>query len=273
MRVVQLSDTHLMPGGAPFREIADTSAALARAAETIAGLAERVGPIDLVLVTGDLVEEGDAESYARFRELTAAIPAPMAVIPGNHDDREELRAAFADQPQMPRSGPVNWRLDLRGATVVGLDSLVDGAPHGALPPETLDWLRRAIAGLPDTPLIVAVHHPPFPVGIPFMDGIGLRAPEALLAILAERFGPTLLVAGHVHRTVMATGGHKAMAIAPSPSHAIALDADPEAPLTLTLEPGGVLLHELRQVAGQPRFVSQLVPVGPAPESRPFVPES
>ena len=119
MRIVQLSDTHLMPGGAPFREIADTSAALARAAETIAGLAERVGPIDLVLVTGDLVEEGDAESYARFRDLTSGISAPIAAIPGNHDDREELRAAFADQPQMPRSGPPGQRARGRRGGVCG----------------------------------------------------------------------------------------------------------------------------------------------------------
>src|SRR3546814_10521996 len=38
------------------------------------------------------------EEYARFREIAAALNAPLYAIPGNHDGRETMRAAFTDAP-------------------------------------------------------------------------------------------------------------------------------------------------------------------------------
>jgi 3',5'-cyclic AMP phosphodiesterase CpdA len=51
---------------------------------------------DLVLVTGDLVDKGEAQEYAVARELLDGIGIPFLVIPGNHDNRENFRVAFAD---------------------------------------------------------------------------------------------------------------------------------------------------------------------------------
>ena len=49
-----------------------------------------------MLLTGDLTETGDPRAYARLRELLAPLAMDVHPIPGNHDDRDALREAFAD---------------------------------------------------------------------------------------------------------------------------------------------------------------------------------
>ena len=50
---------------------------------------------DAVLVSGDLAEHGTAAEYERVRELLAPLPMPVHVLPGNHDDRDVMRANWA----------------------------------------------------------------------------------------------------------------------------------------------------------------------------------
>ena len=58
---------------------------------------------DVVLATGDLVDGGKPEEYARLRRLLAPLAMPVYLIPGNHDARDALRAVFADHAYLPRS--------------------------------------------------------------------------------------------------------------------------------------------------------------------------
>src|SRR3546814_20369352 len=79
----------------------DTAVALRRCIEQIDALDPQP---DLVLHIGDLVERRTPEEYARFREIAAALNAPLYAIPGNHDGRATKRAALTDAPWMPRAG-------------------------------------------------------------------------------------------------------------------------------------------------------------------------
>jgi len=260
-RIVQLSDTHLVREGHLAYGAVDSGAALARAVETVARLPERTGPVDLVLVTGDIADTGDPAEYARFRALTAALPAPMAVIPGNHDAPGPFREGLAGLAGVVPSGPLSWSRRTGPAVLAGLDSTVPGAPHGLLGIEALACLDRAIAEAAGGPLIVALHHPPFETGIGFMDAQRLGNPDDLTARLGAHAGPALVVCGHVHRMILASGGPVPMAIAPSPAHAVCLDQRDGAPPTLMHEPGGVLLHEVIAGPGAPMIRSQVVPTG------------
>lgn len=268
-RILQLSDLHVVAEGARANGVVDTAAALSRAVATANDLVARTGPVDCVIVTGDLVDHGEPSEYAHLRRLLAPLASPLAVIPGNHDARDALRAAFADLPTMPASGPVNWRLTLGGLALIGLDSLVPGAPAGALSDETLAWLSAQIRELDGAPLVVGVHHPPFETGIPFMDRQGMTSPHRLAEVLRAHRGPCLVVSGHVHRTILATGGPVPMAIGPSPAHAVSLDPRADAAPSFVMEPGGMLLHELRDTADGPRLVSQVVPAGRFDGPHPF----
>ena len=59
MLIAQISDVHLKPEGVLAYGVADTATALARAVKHINTLNPRP---DLVLTTGDLVDEGASES-------------------------------------------------------------------------------------------------------------------------------------------------------------------------------------------------------------------
>ena len=59
---------------------------------------------DVVLITGDCVNSGSAAEYARFQALLRPLTMPVYVIPGNHDNREQLLAAFGGQGSTPLAG-------------------------------------------------------------------------------------------------------------------------------------------------------------------------
>ena len=53
-------------------------------------------PPDVVLCTGDLVNDGTDEQYAHLRRLLEPIEAPIRLVCGNHDDRAALRDPFGE---------------------------------------------------------------------------------------------------------------------------------------------------------------------------------
>ena len=89
--IAQITDTHIRPEGSLAYGRVDTSAFLARAVDHILHLDPRP---DVVLGTSDLVDGGTPAEYARLRHLLSPLPMPIYLIPGNHDDREALRAGL-----------------------------------------------------------------------------------------------------------------------------------------------------------------------------------
>jgi 3',5'-cyclic-AMP phosphodiesterase len=99
--IAQITDTHIRPEGVLAYGRVDTAPYLARAVQHLLGLTPRP---DVVLATVDLVDAGSAAEYERLRALLAPLPMPVYLIPGNHDDRDALVAAFADHRYLPRGG-------------------------------------------------------------------------------------------------------------------------------------------------------------------------
>src|SRR5437870_881255 len=108
MLIAQISDTHIKPEGVLAYGRVDTSAFLARAIDHILHLDPQA---DVVLATGDLVDGGTAAEYERLRHLLSPLPMPLYLIPGNHDDRDALRRAFAHHAYMPREGFIQYVVD------------------------------------------------------------------------------------------------------------------------------------------------------------------
>lgn len=264
-RILQLSDTHIVDPGELAYGVVDTGAALEAAVRHINRISDRIGPLDGVLVTGDLTDFGTASEYRRFRDITAELPGPLWVLPGNHDDREEMRRAFADDPLMPGAGPINWHVALADFDLIGLDSTVPGQPYGELPEESLDWLHGRLDQIAGRPVLIGIHHPPFETGLGHMDRQRLRTGDAFLDVLARHDGPVTVTCGHVHRFMVAAHGDITLMIAPSPSHAVTLDLRPHNPGTLTEETPGMVLHDWRDG----RFVSQFVAIGDFGTPSPF----
>ena len=244
-KIIQITDTHVVPEGQLAYGKVDTAAALEKAVETINRILPEVGPVDLVVVTGDLTDFGSMEEYRRFRRLMEPLSLPYRAVPGNHDHREMMRAAFADQGWMPKDGPIDWIAEFSDVVLIGLDTLVQGASHGRLSGRTLDFLKESMANHPAKRFLVGLHHPPVTTGIHAMDIQNLREAEPLRDMLKAHPGGARLICGHVHRNVVMDWGGIICQIAPGISHAVTLEQRANATNTLTIEPGAFMLHEIR----------------------------
>ncbi|HEY2871294.1 MAG TPA: metallophosphoesterase, partial [Reyranella sp.] len=138
MLIAQLSDPHIKSPGQLLYDRIDTAGYLERAVAHVL----KLDPLpDVVVMTGDLVDGGKPEEYAHLRRLIAPLSMPVYVIPGNHDGREALRAAFADQGYFPASGFLQYTVDSLPVRLIALDTLVEGKGHGELCAERLAWLE------------------------------------------------------------------------------------------------------------------------------------
>jgi 3',5'-cyclic AMP phosphodiesterase CpdA len=192
-RIVQLTDLHLTssPDGRSWR--ADVWTNFRRA---LAHVKSEIGGTDLLVLTGDLANQRRPETYARLREAVDGWSDRLQVLPGNHDDREMVRAAFGDR-LLPGRATLNFVARLGDFRLIGLDTLRPWHVHGLLGEEQLTWLAGEI-GQSETPTIVFMHHPPVRVGTWWLDKDLLRDHETLKDVV--RGSPVrALFCGHVHQ--------------------------------------------------------------------------
>lgn len=269
---IQITDTHIVSPGALAYGRSDTAAALRRAVATINAKLSCLVGIDCVIVTGDLTDHGTPAEYAHFTSVMAGLKLPWLAVPGNHDRRDAMRDAFRDAPWMPRLGPVHWVRDFGPFSVIGLDTLQEGAHHGKLCREGLAFLDRALAAMGDQPAVVATHHPWMHTGIPAMDADNLRNGAALIARLEAHPAPVRMISGHVHRAVTGQVGRVTCQIAPATCHAVLTDHHAASEPQLVLEPGGITICRWIADPG-PGLVSDVVPSGRFPGPWPFEDDS
>lgn len=255
MLIAQLSDLHLRPKGELYQDLVDSNAMFAAALDHLAGLDPAP---DLVLLTGDVVDEGKAAEYDVAREMLAAIAAPLLIIPGNHDDRELFRAAFADRMPMPAEGPIHFVRDHGHLRIVALDVTVPGEHHGAFDEACGQWLDGVLSEQPDRPTLVMMHQPPIRSGIDCIDDYNCRDGDRLAALIARHPQVERVLCGDVHRFLQARFGGTLLVAAPSTTTAIALRLSPKAEPASFVEPPAMLLHHL--IAGQ-GLVTHFVPIG------------
>ena len=238
MLIAQLTDLHLRPRGRAANRVVETNMLAERAFRAVM---TRPPLPDVVLLTGDLADQGLAEEYATLADLIArALPLPVFTIPGNHDDREVMLARLPGTRQ--EDGFVQYAINDFPVRLVMLDTLVPGEAHGALCARRLAWLDRTLAAAPDKPTLIAMHHPPFLCGIGHMDRLALRERAEFAAVLARHGQVQRILCGHDHRPVTARVGAAIASIAPSVAHQVELDLRPDARSAFVLEPPAYQLH-------------------------------
>ena len=239
MIIAQITDTHVLPEGRKLGGLIDTGTQLEAAVARLNGLST---PADVVLVTGDLADDGGRESYAVLRERLAALDCPFHLIPGNHDRRQLLVEAFPDHAYLPRTGFLQYAIEDHAVRLIALDTLIEGRDDGVLCEERLAWLDAALAAERDRPALVFMHHPPFESGIRWMDAMGLSGASGLRAVLGSHPQVRLVVCGHIHRPFHTVLGGVPVAVAPSTAWQVHLDLAPEAGPQAALEPAAAFLH-------------------------------
>ncbi len=266
MLVAHLSDLHVTMPDAPFARFANGAANLEAAIAHLNGLDHRP---DLVVVTGDLVNDGTDAEYTRLRDLFEPIASPLLLLLGNHDEPASLRAVFPEHQYLPERRPAHWVVDDYELRLVAVDTTLDERHDGVLEPDELEWLRATLDAAPaDRPTLLLMHHPPFVTGMWWMDYGGLEGAAALHEVVAERPNVVGVLAGHVHRPFHTTIGSALVSSAPAIAYqsclALADDSPPlvsdvAAPIPLVWWTGDRLLsahtdHRLPQHAMDLRTV-------------------
>lgn len=266
--IAQISDLHLKAHGKLSYGVVDTLAALRQA---VAHLNASQPRPDIVIVSGDLVDFGQAEEYAVLRPELERLHMPYYLVPGNHDDRAALRAAFADQGYLPASpeAPLDWVVDDYPLRLIGLDSTIPGRHGGQLEDSQLRWLDAQLAARPQAPTVLILHHPPFVSGIGHMDREPFLNAAALHEVIAAHPQVERLLCGHLHRSMQRRFAGSLCCVCPGVSHQIVLDLQVDAPAHFNLEPPGYLLHHWQ---GEQGLVTHTGVFGQYPGPYPFYDE-
>ena len=168
----------------------------------------------------------------------------MHLLPGNHDDPAALIASFGDTPYLGNGVSPAYTVEYPQATLVLANSWVQGSPAGCLGPAQLAWIDQVLGARRDVPAFVCLHHPPVPVGIPFLDGMILDDAAALAAVIGKHPHVVRVLAGHVHRDTSALFAGTLMTTAPSTLQQAALRLHDAEPPGYVADPTGFLLHIL-----------------------------
>jgi Icc protein len=263
--IAQISDLHIKAPGALAYGKVDTAAALKRC---VAALSEFRPRPDLVVISGDLVDTPTPEEYEHLKQLLAPLEIPCVGIPGNHDSREWMRAAFPEQRYAAPSGALDQTLSVDGLDVILLDSSVPRKPHGTLEAPTLQWLDTTLRSS-QQPALLFLHHPPFQTGIGHMDRQNLHNADEFAAVIKKHPRVRLVAAGHVHRATMTTFANVAATICPAPNHAVDLDLGELRVPSFKVEPPAFHLHVWFPGAGFGQVVTHTVPIGTFDGPHPF----
>ena len=216
-RIVQITDPHLFK---------DTNGELlgintqASFSQVLSEIQQQQYDYDLVLSTGDLVQDNSDEGYVRFRQEVKALNNKMVFwIPGNHDFQPKMFEILKEETVSAKKHILlgdKWQILL-------LDSQVQGVPHGQLEAEELDWLKLKLQEYPERYSLVVLHHHLLSTGSAWLDQHNLRNANELAEVLAPFKNVKALLYGHIHQQVDSEWlGYQVMA---TPSTCIQFKAD------------------------------------------------
>jgi len=213
LRILHLSDTHVYGDGRLHYGIVDTQAGLDR---VLARAATLTG-IDVVVVSGDLSEDGTAASYRILKSTlepwAAQRGAAVVYAMGNHD----LPDAFEEV-----LGPRETETTVGGFRIVTVDSSVPRAGYGHVDEAQLDRLRRVLATPSERGTLVVLHHPPVDPTTVLFEPLRLVDPEPLLDVCGAG-DVRLILAGHFHHGLVTEAGTAGIPVVVAPAVANTTD--------------------------------------------------
>ncbi|MGH1550514.1 metallophosphoesterase [Leifsonia poae] len=213
LRILHLSDTHLYGDGRLHYGIVDTLAGFDRVLARAATLTQ----VDVVVASGDLSDDGTADSYRRLKGTlepwAAERGAAIVYAMGNHDLRDGFEEVLGARETVTH---------VRGFRVVTVDTSVPGAGYGQVSEEQLDRLRDVLAEPSESGTVVVLHHPPVPPTTVLFEPLRLVDPEPLLEVCSAA-DVRLILAGHFHHGLVTEAGPAGIPVVVAPAVANTTD--------------------------------------------------
>lgn len=154
-----------------------------------------------LLVTGDLVNDGQPAEYAMLNTLLPELRSfgvPVLLGMGNHDARLPFRQVVLGEEDGDVRQPYYYSTEIGGVNVIMLDSQIPGEVAGHLGAEQLAWLADELAKPVNGGHLIALHHPPVSSTVALLDTMVLTNPADLAAVVAKQENVLGILSGHIH---------------------------------------------------------------------------
>ena len=215
MKFIHITDLHLVPEGEKLWGLDP----LARLNLCLADIAAHHADAAFCVISGDLTERGDVESYKALEACLRDFKIPVHLMMGNHDIRLNFKAVFGEGDE---NGFVQKHWALHGQHFICLDTLKGGASSaGLLDDARRTWLRAALEKAAGAPTFIFMHHPPFAIHHPLMDLIPLEDGEGFGDLLSDH-NVRHIFFGHAHRIISGQWRGISFSALPSLNHQLPL---------------------------------------------------
>lgn len=199
IRLLQITDPHLFSQPENSLLNVKTQASFQAVVQHIVQTNENAEqPFNLVLATGDLIQDHHIEGYHHFANITKTLNTPIVWLEGNHDTQPDMGNILAKYDHI---FPHKQILIGEKWHILMLNTQVIGKPSGELSPSQLTWLEEKLAEYPERFSLIAQHHNILPTHSAWLDQHSLKNAEALARVLAKFDKVKGIVHGHIHQQV------------------------------------------------------------------------
>lgn len=196
MKFIHISDLHLVAHEGPLNGLVPSELLEA----CLNDIEKWHADAAFCVISGDLAEFGEKEAYDYLKSRLAQFSLPTFLMIGNHDDRTVFQGVFTDHPQ-DAHGFVQHRHETDAGVFLFLDTKKEGEGEhsGSYCDARLAWLEKELVDVGEKLVYLFMHHPPFEIGIPYVDCIKLEESDAFKAALSRGRNIAHIFYGHVHR--------------------------------------------------------------------------
>ena len=191
IRLLQITDTHLFADTTKSLVGINTYNSLKAIIQQINQSGEQP---DLIILTGDLSQDGSTDSYEHLLAQFKIFNCPIYWILGNHDS-----AIALNQILTPSYFNNDKIIDLDSWKIILLNTHIPGKVSGDLADDQLELLQRSLANTKNQGCLVMLHHHPITINSEWLDKIGLQHPKAFLDIIEQAPAVKAVVWGHIHQ--------------------------------------------------------------------------
>jgi len=244
MKIIQISDTHLMPCKNDLNGLNPTK----NLESCIESINKFHADSEFCIITGDLTDRGDFEAYNDLRKILQKLKIPFYPIIGNHDQREIFLEVFPEV-QIDEYGFIQRSIRIPLGNILLLDTVEQGKDWGSFCKKRETWLRKQLKNTGDKSVYLFMHHPPFKIRIPALDRINIKKDSIRFQKIINEFSNIKhIFFGHVHRPITGSWFGIPFNAIPSTNHQIQLDLDERLYLSYNHEPTAysVILLEPQQ---------------------------
>lgn len=162
---------------------------------------------DLLLLTGDLVNDGLTADYDWLFHVLDKTNVPYLCLAGNHDVSVEhghdlpfqwrTLSPITKDKRLIEHHRLHIAMPNLDWQLLAINSAVSGQSYGQIDKDGLNFLNNHLKT--PTPTLIATHHHPLPVGSAWIDELMLKNADEFWQIVRPHHEVRAILSGHVHQ--------------------------------------------------------------------------